>query len=395
MKAWLLVALVLSASPALAAPTQVEQGRYQAVLGDCAGCHGENLAGGVVLETPFGKLVTPNITPDRQTGIGAYSAADFRSAMKTGYARGKPLYPAMPYPAYARMPDANVDALFAYLKTVRPVRHAVRVNQLRFPFRWRFLARVWNWLFFRPGPGLITASESPAWLRGEYLVNGPGHCGACHTPKNLFGADSSPALSGALLQGWFAPDLTGNPVTGLGDWQANEVSAYLKTGRSSRSIASGPMGEVIEHSTSLMQDDDLAAIAVFLKDQPASPPGAATGARDVDRMKRGASLYRVNCSACHGLDAKGQGALVPPLTGNAVVRQQSPDTLVRLVLAGSRAAGTRWAPTRPGMPSLAWRLNDAQVADVLTYVRGTWGNRAAPVTAQTVRRARVALQGDK
>jgi mono/diheme cytochrome c family protein len=394
MKGRFVIALLLFASPALAA-TQVEQGRYQAVLGDCAGCHGRDLAGGVVLETPFGKLVTPNITPDRDTGIGDYSAADFRAAMKTGFAKGKPLYPAMPYPAYARMPDAAVDALFAYLKSVRPVRHAVTVNQLRFPFRWRFLARVWNWLFFHPASSMITASKSPAWLRGEYLVEGPGHCGTCHTPKNLFGADSSPVLGGALLQGWFAPDLTSNPVTGLGDWRADEIRTYLKTGRSSHSIASGPMSEVIEHSTSLMQDDDLAAMAVYLKDQPASPSAAESSPPDVERMKRGASVYRVNCSACHGLDAKGEGPLVPPLTGNAAVRQENPGTLVRLVLAGSRAAGTRWAPTRPGMPSLAWRLDDGQVADVLTYVRGTWGNRAAPVPADAVRRARAALQGDK
>jgi mono/diheme cytochrome c family protein len=393
MKAIAAALLLLAATPAFAA-ARIEEGGYQAVLADCAGCHGKDLSGGVALETPFGRLVTPNITPDRQTGIGNYSAADFRAAMKTGYARGKPLYPAMPYPAYARMSDHDVDALFAWLKTVKPVRHAVEVNQLRFPFNWRFLARVWNWLFFRAPSPVMDPGKGRAWARGEYLVNGPAHCGTCHTPKNLFGADSSPALGGAVLQGWFAPDLRGGFQSGLGDWQAAELATYLKTGRNDHSIASGPMAEAIEDSTALMTDSDREAIAVYLKALPAPVGQASESPRDVERMKRGAALYRVNCSACHGLDAKGEGPLVPPLTGNAVVNQAGSDTLVRLVLAGSQGAGTKWAPTRPAMPSLAWRLNDRQVADVLTYVRGNWGNRSAPVAADTVGRIRAALHGD-
>jgi mono/diheme cytochrome c family protein len=385
--------LLLIGTPAFAG-TQVEEGRYQAVLGDCAGCHGKDLAGGVVLQTPFGRLVTPNITPDRQTGIGSYSSADFRAAMKTGYARGKPLYPAMPYVNYARMPDRDVDALFAYLKTVKPVRHAVNVNQLRFPYNWRFLMRLWNLVFFHtraPAP----SNHGAAWMRGEYLVNGPGHCGTCHTGKNLFGADSGPALGGALLQGWFAPDLGGDGMTGLGGWQVSDVVAYLKTGRNGHSIASGPMAESVENSTTAMTDSDLEAIAVYLKKLPPPAARARQNLDDVEQMKRGARIYRVNCSACHGLDARGEGPLVPPLTGNAVVNQASADTLVRLVLAGSQAAGTKWAPTRPAMPSLAWRLNDKQVADVLTYVRGNWGNGAAPVAAGTVGDIRAALQGGR
>ncbi|MBN9587463.1 MAG: alcohol dehydrogenase [Alphaproteobacteria bacterium 64-11] len=393
MKGIIAAALLLIATPAIAA-SQVEEGRYQAVLGDCAGCHGKDLSGGIALETPFGRLVTPNITPDRQTGIGDYSPVDFRAAMKTGIARGKPLYPAMPYTAYARMPDRDVDALFAYLKTVRPVRHAVKVNQLRFPYSWRFLMRLWNLVFFHPGTP-DPANHTAAWIRGEYLVNGPGHCGTCHTPKNMFGADIRPELGGALLQGWFAPDLSGDPRTGLRSWQAADVAGYLKTGRNGHSIASGPMAEAIEQSTSRMRDGDLAAIAAYLKSLPAPAGSGPRILPDVERMKRGASLYRVNCSACHGLDAKGEGPLVPPLTGNAVVRQDNADTLVRLVLAGSQGAGTRWAPTRPAMPSLAWRLNDQQVADVLSYVRGNWGNQAAPVAADTVGGIRAALRGGK
>lgn len=393
MRSLLVAALLFAATPALAQAdgAAVADGRYQAVLGDCAGCHGDDLSGGIALETRFGRLVTPNITPDRDTGIGSYSAADFRDAMKTGIVQGKALYPAMPYTAYARMPDKDVDALFAYLKTVKPVRHAVKVNQLRFPYRWRFLMRIWNLIFFHP-KAPDPASHSAAWIRGEYLVNGPGHCGTCHTPKNMFGADIKPILGGALLQGWFAPDLTGYAQTGLGGWLAADIVTYLGTGRSAHSIASGPMTEVITNSTAQMRPDDLGAIAAYLKDLPPAPGNTHASLRDVERMKRGSSLYQINCSACHGLDAKGQGPLVPPLTGNAVVNQADASTLVRLVLAGSQGAGTKAAPTRPAMPSLAWRLDDRQVADILTYVRANWGNQGTPVAQDFVGGIRAGLQ---
>ena len=209
----------------------MEAGKYQAVLGDCRGCHGKDLSGGVALMTPFGKLVTPNITPDKDTGIGNYSAEDFRQAMKAGIAPGsKLLYPAMPYPSYARMPDADIAALWDYLKTIKPVKKPVDVNQLHFPFNLRFMMRGWNVLFFSPAPYADTAGKSAAWNRGAYLVNGPGHCAACHTPKNFFGADKGTALTGASLQGWYAPDLTGDKQAGLGSWSANDIVEYLEHG---------------------------------------------------------------------------------------------------------------------------------------------------------------------
>jgi mono/diheme cytochrome c family protein len=388
---WAALAYLSCAAPAFAA-AQVEAGHYQAILGDCAGCHGQNLSGGVALKTPFGTLTAPNITPDRDTGIGGYSVADFRAAMKTGYARGKPLYPAMPYTAYARMPDKDVDALLAWLKTVKPVRHAVQVNHLRFPYNLRFLMRIWNLIFFHPAAP-AAQGRGAAWIRGEYLVNGPGHCGTCHDAKNMFGADTGPKLGGASLAGWFAPALTGDAAAGLGRWHGADVTAYLRSGRNAYSIASGPMAEVVENSTAQMNESDLTAIATYLKDLPAPAGKPPAYSRDVRRMQHGASLYRINCAPCHGLDAKGQGPLVPPLTGNAVVNQTSAETLVRLVLAGSQGAGTRTAPTRPAMPSLAWRLNDRQVADILTYVRGNWANTGAPVTGDQVRAIRADLMG--
>jgi mono/diheme cytochrome c family protein len=362
-------------------------GKYQAILGDCAGCHGKDLAGGVTLITPFGKLVAPNITPDKDTGIGNYSAEDFRAAMKAGIAPGgKRLYPAMPYPYYARMSDDDVAALWSYLKTVKPVSKQVDVNQLHFPFNMRVVMAGWDTMFFDPRPHSGDPARGAAWNRGAYLVNGPTHCGACHSPKNMFGADKGP-LTGAVLQGWYAPDLTGDRNAGLGRWSSADIVEYLQTGRNAHAIASGPMAEAVENSTSQMSDADLNAIAVYLKDLPASRGngGPATGVEA--QMKAGRAGYDINCAACHGRDGKGN-ALFPPLAGNPNVLQVRDNTIARVVLAGSKAAATAKAPTGPAMPSLGWKLNDQQAADILTYVRNNWGNSAPAVSAETVGRIR-------
>lgn len=391
MRLLLAAVLAMLATSASAAP--MSAGAYQSVLGDCEGCHGKNLAGGVALMTPFGKLVTPNITPDKLTGIGNYTAEDFRGAMKEGVApHGKRLYPAMPYPAYAKMSDADIGALWTYLRTVKPVRQAVKVNHLRFPFNLRFMMRGWNMLFFQPAAFAPAPGKSAVWNRGAYIVTGPAHCGTCHTPKSFLGADKGAALSGASLQGWLAPDLTSNRTTGLGNWNAGELVEYLRTGRNRYSIASGPMAEVVEHSTAKMTDADLQAVTVYLKDLPASSGngGGATGAQA--QMTSGAGIYRMNCAACHSLDGRGDNVLFPALAGNPLVRQASPETLARAVLAGSKGAATLEAPTGPGMPSFAWKLNDAQVADVLTYVRNNWGNTAPAVSAGGVKKIRASLR---
>jgi mono/diheme cytochrome c family protein len=380
MRHFLFTALLL-ATPAMAANT--DAGKYQAVLGDCAGCHGKTLAGGVAIRMPFGTLVTPNITPDRDTGIGNWSADDFRKAMKTGVAPGgKRLYPAMPYPAYARMPDADVDALFAYLRSVRPVKNAVTVNRLRFPFNLRFLMAGWNMLFFKPG-------QPAAPSRGQYLVEGPAHCGTCHSPKNLLGADKDPALAGNVLAGWYAPNLTGERATGLASWSKADLVEYLKTGRNAHSIASGPMAEAVENSTALMTDGDLNAIATYIKGLPAAGGNAGGLPRGDLQVAAGEKVYRLNCGACHGMDGKGS-AIFPPLAGNPNVRQASAETLAQVVLAGTRGAATHGAPTGQGMPSFAWKLDDAAVANVLTYIRNNWGNSAPYVEAGLVERIRAA-----
>lgn len=387
----LLLALSLTLSAPAAFAADIEAGKYQVVLGDCRGCHGKDLSGGISLMTPFGKLVTPNITPDRDTGIGTYTEQQFRYAMKNGIAPGdRLLYPAMPYPSYVRMPDGDIAAMWDYLKTVKPVKRRVEVNQLHFPFNVRAMMRGWNMMFFSPAPYADTAGKSAAWNRGAYLVNGPGHCGACHTAKNLFGADKATALTGAALQGWYAPDLTGDAQAGLGSWSANDIVEYLGTGRNAHSIASGPMAEAVENSTSQMNENDLRAIATYLKDLPASR-GNGGGATGVEaQLRSGRALYDIDCAACHGRDGKGS-ALFPALAGNANVRQVRIDTIVRMVLAGSQAVATSKAPTGPIMPSLGWKLSNSQVADILTYVRNNWGNRAPAVSSETVERLRSEL----
>ena len=378
---------VALSTPALAAPT--DAGKYQVILGDCEGCHGKNLAGGVALDTPFGRMLASNITPDKETGIGNYTLADFQLAMTRGVAPGgRRLYPAMPYPYYAHMPDSDVAALWDYLRTVKPVKNSVNVNQLRFPYNIRALMRGWNFLFFRPAP-IADKSKSEEWNRGAYLVNGPGHCAACHSPKNAFGADKGP-LTGATLQGWFAPDLTSEHNAGLGSWSRVDIVEYLETGRNAHSLASGPMAEAVENSTSRMTDADLISMAVYLKELPSSRGngGAASG---IDaQMRAGAHAYDISCAACHGRDGKGS-ALFPPLAGNAGVRQVRSETVVRTVLAGGKAAATPKTPTGPGMPSFGWRLTDEQVANILTYVRNNWGNQAPAISPETVKRIRSEL----
>jgi len=389
MKKHLLAAALIFVAPNAYAD-DIATGRYQAVLGDCAGCHGKDLSGGVALETPFGRMMTPNITPDKETGIGNYSVQDFILAMRRGVAPGgKRLYPAMPYTYYAHMGERNVTALWNYLQTVKPVKKSVDVNQLHFPFNMRVLMRGWNKLFFNPAP-VLNKQKSIAWNRGAYLVNGPAHCGACHSPKNAFGADKG-QLSGVSLQGWFAPDLTSENNAGLGSWTADDIVEYLHSGRNRHSLASGPMAEAVENSTSMMQDTDLKAIAVYLKDLPPSR-GNGGGATGIEaQMKAGALAYDISCAACHGRDGKGS-ALFPPLAGNASIRQARADTVVRIVLAGGKAAATPLAPTGPGMPSFGWRLNDEKVANILTYVRNNWGNQAPAISPETVKRIRSELR---
>lgn len=373
----------------------IARGRYLASVGDCTACHtpegGPLYSGGKPLQTPFGTLLAPNITPDRVTGIGAWTDDEFVNALKVGTGHnGAYVYPAMPYTYYTKATRQDALAIRAYLATVEPVNHPVHSNQLPFPFNVRESLAAWNELFFKPETFKPVADKSAEWNRGAYLTEGLAHCGMCHTPKNQLGADQSGrAYQGYALQGWFAPALTNDPHAGIGAWSVDDLVLYLKTGRNRFDIASGPMAEAVSDSTSRMTVSDLRAIAVYLKDQPA-PSGAAPAplAADDARMKAGAAIYADNCAACHTFGGGGIVGLFPRLAGAPLVQQADPTSLIHVVLHGNRAVATDAAPTGPAMPTYDWKLNDSQIAAVVTYIRNSWGNAAPAVDAATVTSAR-------
>ena len=373
---------------------RIERGRYLVELADCAGCHnqpgGKPYAGGLALETPFGKILAPNVTPDRETGIGAWSDEDFVNALLNGRGdHGKRLYPAMPYPYYTKMSRDDALTIRAYLATVEPVQHDVVSNQLPFPFGIRTGLLAWNWLFFTPGRFEPVTGKSAEWNRGAYLVEGPGHCGACHTANNFLGGDeTSHALEGGVLQGWFAPNLTGDAHRGIGGWSVDDLVAYLKTGHNRITAATGPMSEVVVDSTSHLSDDDLRAIAAYLKSLPGQDRGPKPVAATEPAMRAGKAIFVDQCNACHTSSGAGVPNMFPALKDSAAVQSADPTNLIRIVLDGARSVATDAAPTAPGMPAFDWKLSDDQVAAVVTYVRNSWGNAAAPVSSGEVKKLR-------
>jgi mono/diheme cytochrome c family protein len=376
---------------------QIEKGRYLAVVGDCAACHtlpgsGDLFAGGRPIETPFGTLLAPNITPDPMTGIGAWTGDEFVNALTKGTGRnGTHLYPAMPYTYYTKVTRDDALAIRAYLNTVPAVHNPVRSNQLPFPFDIRATMIVWDSLYFKSGSFTPAADKSAQWNRGAYLAEGLGHCGMCHTPKNFLGGDKTGArLQGYPLQGWFAADITNDPRRGIGGWSVDDIVAYLKTGHNPAAYGTGLMAETIDRSTSQMTDDDLKAIATYLKDQPGGAAAPAS-APDQPTLKSGAQIYQDECSGCHAPDGKSAGGPFPALAGAPVVQQHDPTSLLRVVLRGTRNIGTAPAPTAPAMPAFAWVLDDDAVAAVLTYIRNNWGNAAPPVSASDAAKARHAF----
>lgn len=377
---------------------QIEHGRYLATLADCVACHtqtegGKPFAGGRPIETPFGTIVSPNITPDPETGIGNWTDEQFEQALRHGIRPdGARLYPAMPYAYYTKMSRQDAKTIRAYLATVAPVRNAVAPNQLPFPFNVRPLMRVWDALFFTPGEFKPDPGKSPAWNRGAFLVTGPGHCGACHTPKNPLGADKADeALRGGQVQGWFAPNITGDTARGVGGMSTDNIVALLKTGHNTIAAVSGPMAEEVSNSSAHFTDGDLKAIATYLKSLPGGGEQPVPVAQSDARMVAGQAIYRDTCSACHGFNGDGVSHLFPSLARAPQVRAPDPISLIRIVLRGVRSVATASEPTAPAMPSFGWQLNDAQVAAVLTYIRNSWGTAAPAVSAEDVGKQRTAL----
>jgi mono/diheme cytochrome c family protein len=374
----------------------IERGRYLADAADCGSCHtnpgsAHPFSGGRPIETPFGILVSPNITPDRETGIGNWSNDDFDAAVRHGRRRdGARLYPAMPFPYYTRMSLDDVTAIRAYLNTVEPVRNTVRVNQLPFPLNLRAAMTVWDALYFKPGEFQQNSSKSNEWNRGAYLVQGPGHCGACHTPKTFLGGDKlSEPLRGYALQGWVAPDISSGQGA-LRDWSTADIAEYLKTGHNRNAAAAGLMGEVVDLSTSKMTDEDTRAIAIYLKEVSGLASDSTTST-DRNVLSAGQAIYQDLCASCHQLDGKGSASLFPNLSQAATVSAKDPATVLRVILQGAQSVATDREPTGPAMPAFGWQLNDQQISALATYVRDHWGKHAPPVSESEVKKARSAL----
>lgn len=388
LRSWYLLTLLVAGGSAQA----MSAGEYVAKAGDCTACHtapgGALLAGGMKFPTPLGAIYATNITPDKQHGIGAYSFDEFDRAMRQGIAKdGHRLYPAMPYTSYAKMNAADMRALYDYLMQEVPAQNAAnRLSDIRWPLSMRWPLAVWNQLFHDDAQYRPDSGQSAEWNRGAYLVQGAGHCGSCHTPRGWAmqekGLDSKePAfLSGAELDGWFASNLRGMPQ--------EEVAALLKTGRSRHAAVAGPMSEVVTHSTQYLTDDDLNAIATYLHSLAAEKPQAEKAVAPVaDSQQAGQRTYAMYCSTCHGNKGEGSDNTIPALAGNATVTADNPLTALRVLLEGAQTPITQQA-TAIAMPGYGWALNDRQAADLMSYLRGSWGNQAGAVTAQQVQEAR-------
>jgi mono/diheme cytochrome c family protein len=397
--AWPREQFVPSASQAATAatPDNLARGAYLARAGDCMACHtargGPAYAGGRAMDTPFGALYAPNLTPDRDTGIGAWSADDFWRALHNGKSRdGRLLYPAFPYTNYTKVTRADADALYAFLHSLPAVKQANTPHALRFPYNQQAALAGWRLLYFKPGVFAPVRRESPAWNRGAYLVEGLGHCSACHSSRNAAGAVAA-GLGGGLIPtiGWYAPSLTSDAEAGLGSWEIPHIVQLLNSGVSPRSTVFGPMAEVVASSLQHLSEPDVTAMATYLKSLPATKAEVREQLKGpkVDQVvAHGKQLYETHCVDCHGADGKGLAPAYPPLAGNRAITMDNSVNAVRIVLNGGFAPGTAANPRPYGMPPYSHLMNDEEVAAVVSYLRASWGNGAPPVGAGEVNRYR-------
>ena len=371
----------------------IKRGEYIAIASDCAPCHmavgGTPYAGGLILNTPFGQMATPNITPDRETGIGNWTADQFYGVIHNGIGPGHQyIYPTMTFTSYTKMPREDVDALHAYLMSLPPV-HAPRLPiSLSFPFNIRLSLLGWRIMFFRANAYRNDDGKSAEWNRGAYLVEGPGHCGECHSPRNpLGGVINSRSLAGGRIDSFLAPNISSDPRWGIGNWSEDEIFTFLKTGAIAKGVVFGPMIDVVHESMAKMTDDDVHAIAFYLKRTPArvdKPTGILADAPAKLSLARGETIYAANCAQCHQANGMGVKHAIPNLAGNDAIRAHDPANAITAMLAGLEGQGTYGA-----MPRFGGALSDQDIADVSNYVRTAWNN-AAPVNTSpaTVRELR-------
>ncbi|MBC3950192.1 c-type cytochrome [Pseudomonas folii] len=419
--AWLVSVFLNKSGDAAAQMTQevtpelISKGAYLARAGDCVACHtahdGKTFAGGRGIESPIGTIYATNITPDKDTGIGSWTYGDFERAVRRGVGHdGSALYPAMPFPSYAKVSDEDTQALYAYfMKGVEPVKQANQANDIPWPLSIRWPLAYWR-TFFSPTPeSTVTpvAGTDPQLVRGAYLVQGLGHCGSCHTPRALTmqekGLDekSTDYLTGALLNDWAVPS-----IRGVAHWSQDEIVDYLGSGRNAKASVAGEMTDVVANSTSHMTDEDLHAMAAYLKSLsgPADKNGETVYQHNAERsaattskltaakdLTLGERLYLDNCGACHFVKGEGAARIFPRLDGASIINAENPTALVHVILAGAKTPSTARGPSILPMPGFAERMNDAEVAELATFLRQGWSNQAPAVSAKLVQEVRTAL----
>ncbi|OQP35177.1 c-type cytochrome [Pantoea latae] len=386
---------------ASSSPDLIQRGEYVARLSDCVACHStpENapFSGGLTMATPVGNIYTTNITPDRTSGIGRYSLADFDRAVRQGVAQdGHRLYPAMPFPSYQKLSDEDIRALYAFMMHgVQPASRQNQPSDIPWPLNMRWPLALWRAAFASGEPWQPAANRDERWNRGAYLVEGPGHCGSCHTPRGLafnekaLDASSPDYLAGALLDGWYAPSLRGDAGSGISRWSEDDVVTFLKSGRNAHAVVFGSMTDAFNNSTQFMRDDDLRAIAHYLKSLPPGSNDSGHAWRYVQQSSQGASrrpgeqTFIARCSSCHGADGRGQAPWIPPLAG-ATSMQVDASSAINIVLNGSARVVTNGVLDAYRMPPYRKQLSDQETAEVLNYIRSSWGNSGAQTEAKAV-----------
>jgi mono/diheme cytochrome c family protein len=394
-----------------ASSVQIEQGRYLALAGNCMACHTTRgsapFAGGRRIDTPFGGVYSSNLTPDPETGLGRWTAQDFWQAMHRGRSKdARLLAPTFPYNHTSVITRQDSDAIFAWLNTLAPVVQAQPAHTLVWPVGTQPALAVWRSLFFEPSPFQADKTQSVEWNRGAYLVQGLGHCAACHSPRNALGASGAVNdLSGGLMPvaNWYAPDLTRDSESGMASTPLPEIVRLLRTGASDSAQTSGPMGEVVQHSLQHLQETDLQAMSVYLQSRAQSTPQPAPAKAEPARISLqvatlGSAVYERQCLQCHGEQGAGvktaSGEVAyPALAGNRAVLLKDPTNLVQLVLYGGYGPATEGHPRPFGMPPAVLELQDRDIAAVLTHLRTRWGNQASEVTPLQVNRIRAAQGG--
>ena len=378
------------------------RGEYLALAGNCMGCHttrgGQPYAGGRKLDTPFGQFVTPNITPDNETGIGRWNAEDFWQALHHGKSKdGRYLYPAFPYTEYTKVTRQDADAIFAYLRSLPAVAQSNLSHTIRSPYDNQSLLYLWRTWYFKEGVYQPDKSKSDEWNRGNYLVQGLGHCNACHTSRNVWGASQDDKLTGGEIMGtyWYAPSLVSPAEAGVGEWSIDDIVELLSTGINSHAVTSGPMATIVRQSLQHLSEQDIRSIAIYLQSlgEKSKTDKAPRKVRKMPERVRqylalGEEVYEKHCQDCHGKSGQGVPKVYPPLAGNRNVTMSSPLNTIRSVLYGGYPPVTTGNPRPYGMPPFQHLIQDNEIASVVSYIRNAWGNLGSLVSSEDVDKSR-------